>query len=306
MKPSVSTQLNYNAQSFLCDMIEPAAPRIREKIEEATGLIRLLRGAVVALSAGVDSSLVALLAQKALGKSAVAVTGVSESLPPEELEIAKETARLIGIRHVTIQTDELRNPNYFSNPANRCYYCKETLYAELRSLADGLGFESILDGTHVDDLGDDRPGLKAAQEAGVISPLLLASFSKADVRESARMLGLPVWDKPAMPCLSSRIPHGEEITIQKLSQVGEAELIVKRLSGARDIRVRHHGTVAAIEVSREELPQFHQDGLMNQIERELRRLGFTTVTIGPRNPNKVGTIGLGQDHSLPIINTSNH
>jgi len=110
-----------------------------------------------------------------------------------------------------------------------------------------------------------------------------------------------------MPCLSSRIPHGEEITVQKLSQVGEAESIVKRLSGARDIRVRHHGTVAAIEIPQEELPLFHQNGLMNQVEKELRRLGFTTVTIGPRKyPNKVGTIGLGQDHSLPINNTSNH
>src|SRR5207247_3210611 len=124
-----------------------------------------------------------------------------------ELEIAKETARLIGIRHVTIQTDELRNPNYFSNPANRCYYCKETLYAELRNLADGLGFESILDGTHVDDIGDERPGLKAAQDAGVISPLLLASLAKAEVRESARMLASEVWAKPAVPWTSRRVPH---------------------------------------------------------------------------------------------------
>jgi len=116
-----------------------------------------------------------------------------------------------------------------------------------------------------------------------------------------------VWDKPAMPCLSSRIPHGDEITVQKLSQVGEAESIVKRLSGARDIRVRHHGTVATIEVCQEELPLFHQDGLKKQVEKELRRLGFTTVAIGPRKyPNKVGTIGLGQDRSLPIVNTSNH
>src|SRR5437762_14085890 len=138
---------------------ESLPPGLQQKFDAAISQIRLSKGAVVALSAGVDSSLVALLAQKALGKSAVAVTGVSESLPPEELEIAKETARLIGIRHVTIQTDELRNPNYFSNPANRCYYCKETLYAELRNFADGLGFESILDGTHVDDLGDDRLGL---------------------------------------------------------------------------------------------------------------------------------------------------
>jgi uncharacterized protein len=140
----------------------------------------LSKGAVVALSAGVDSSLVALLAHKALGDHAVAVTGVSESLPPHELEIAKETAKEIGIEHLVVQTDELQNPEYASNHADRCYYCKDTLYRELRTLANGLGLEEILDGTQVDDLGDDRPGFRAAQEAGVKSPLLMASFSKEE------------------------------------------------------------------------------------------------------------------------------
>ena len=264
-------------------MIEPAAPRIREKIEEATGLIRLLRGAVVALSAGVDSFLVALLAQKALGKSAVAVTGVSESLPPEELEIAKETARLIGIRHLTIPTDELQNPDYFSNPANRCYYCKETLYAELRNLADGLGFESILDGTHVDDLGDDRPGLKAAQEAGVVSPLLLTSFSKADVRESARILGLPVWDKPAMPCLSSRI---------------------KRLTGTKNLRVRYSDGLARIEVSPEERKLFFDERIMDDVDGELRRLGFVRVTLDLRGYSRREPVVAADPLTLPMAHVS--
>src|SRR5437588_987059 len=165
---------------------------LQQKFDSAISQIRLSKGAVVALSAGVDSSLVALLAQKALGDHAVAVTGISESLPPHELEIAKGTARAIGIKHLVVQTDELQNPEYTSNRADRCYHCKDTLYRELRSLADSLGLEAILDGTQLEDLSDDRPGFRAAQEAGVKSPLLIASYSKADVRETARLRGLSV------------------------------------------------------------------------------------------------------------------
>src|SRR5438445_11495909 len=285
-------------------MLSPDRAGLQLKIEKAVHIISRFDGAVVALSARVDSSLVAALARKALGDRVLAVTAVSESLAPGEIEIEKRTAREIGIKHITITTDEMNKASYRANPSNRCYYCKHTLYRELRRQADNSRFEALLDGTQLDGLGELRPGLLAAKEAGVRSPLAEAGFSKKDVRETAQLLELEVWDKRAMPCLSSRIPHGEEITVQKLSQVGEAESIVKRLSGARDIRVRHHGTVAAIEIPQEELHLFHQNGLMNQVEKELRRLGFTTVTIGPlKYPNKVGTIGLGQDHSLPIVNT---
>ena len=288
-------------------MLGPARADLQVKIEKAAHFIRQFRGAVVALSAGVDSSLVAALARKALGNRVLAVTAVSESLAPEEIEIAKRTARQIGIRHVTVTTDEVHNASYKANPTNRCYYCKDTLYRELRREANNAGFEVILDGTQLDDFGEIRPGLLAAKEAGVRSPLAEAGFSKKDVRETARLLGLEVWDKPAMPCLSSRIPHGEEITVEKLSQVGEAESIVKRLSGARDIRVRHHGAVAAIEISQEELGLFHQDGLMNQVENKLRLIGFTSITLGPRKyPKRQETATLGKDHLLPIVNTSNH
>jgi uncharacterized protein len=288
-------------------LLSPAKTVLQEKIDKAIHTIGQFNGAIVALSAGVDSSLVAVLAQKALGDRIVAVTALSESLAPGELEIAEKTARQIGVHHLVVTTDEVHNPSYKANPANRCYYCKDTLYRELRREADRLGFEAILDGTQLDDLGEIRPGLRAAKAAGVRSPLAEAGFSKKDVRESARFLGLDVWDKPAMPCLSSRIPHGEEITVQKLSQVGEAESIVKRLSGARDIRVRHHGTVAAIEVSQEELPPFRQAGLMSQVEKELRMIGFTKIAIGPRkHANKRVVVDLGQDRILPIINTPNH
>ena len=194
--------------NLLTKLVESLSRNLQQKFDAAVSQIRLSKGVVVALSAGVDSSLVALLAHKALGDNAVAVTGVSESLPPHELEIAKETAKEIGIKHLVVQTDELQNPKYASNRADRCYYCKDTLYRELRTVADSLGFEAILDGTQVDDLSDDRPGFRAAEEAGVKSPLLMAFFSKADVRETARVLGLGVWDKPAMPCLSSRCLTG--------------------------------------------------------------------------------------------------
>jgi uncharacterized protein len=287
-------------------LLSPAKTGLQVKIDKVVRIITQFNGAVVALSAGVDSSLVAVLAKRALTDRVVAVTALSESLAPGELEIAEKTARQIGIQHVIVKTDEVHNASYKANPSNRCYYCKDTLYRELRRQADNLGFEALLDGTQLDDLGEIRPGLLAAKRAGVRSPLAEAAFTKREVRDTAQFLGLEVWDKPAMPCLSSRIPHGEEITLQKLYQVGEAESIVKLLSGARDIRVRHRGTVAAIEVCQEELPLFHRDGLMNNVEKELRRIGFAEIILGPRKyPNKMGTMELGQDHLLPIINTSN-
>ena len=263
-------------------MIEQLPEKLRQKVDNAVSMIGGFKGTVVALSAGVDSSLVALLAHRALGDLAVAVTGKSESLPPEELEVARRTSSEVGIRHIVVETKELENPDYSSNPENRCYYCKETLYSELRNVADSLGYEVILDGTQVDDLGDDRPGLEAARQAGVISPLLLASFSKADVRESARILGLSVWDKPAMPCLSSRIVHGEKITSQKLSMIGLAELYIKRLTGVRNLRVRYSDAFARIEVSPEERRMFFDENVFDKIDRELRRIGFERVTLDMR------------------------
>jgi pyridinium-3,5-biscarboxylic acid mononucleotide sulfurtransferase len=252
---------------------------LQQKFDAAVSQIQSSEGAVVALSAGVDSSLVALLAYKALGDHAVAVTGVSESLPQHELEIAKETAKAIGIKHLVVQTDELQNPDYASNRADRCYHCKDTLYRELRTVADSLGFEAILDGSQVDDLRDDRPGFRAAEEAGVKSPLLIASFSKSDVRETARVLGLAVWDKPAMPCLSSRIAHGEEVTTNKLGMIDRAELYIKELTGVRNLRVRYSNESARIEVAPEERKVFFDEAVMDRIDLALKQIGFLTVTL---------------------------
>ncbi|HZY46185.1 MAG TPA: ATP-dependent sacrificial sulfur transferase LarE, partial [Candidatus Bathyarchaeia archaeon] len=244
-------------------------------------------------------------ARNVLGDRAVAITAVSESLPPGELEIAAKTARQIGIKHITVNTDEVHRSDYKANATDRCYYCKDTLYRELRRQARHLGLGTILDGTHMDDFQDVRPGLLAAREAGVRSPLAEAGFSKEDVRETARLLKLEVWDKPAMACLSSRIPHGSEITVEKLSQVGEAESIVKRLTGARDIRVRHRGSVAAIEMAPGELPLASRGDVMIRLKQELNRIGFTRVVLGPRKRSTARTISPDQSYILPMIPGSN-
>jgi len=291
--------------SHLHPTLEELLPQdLQKKFDAAISQIQLSKGAVVALSAGVDSSLVALLAYKALGDHAVAVTGVSESLPPHELEIAKHTAKAIGIKHLIVQTEELQNPQYTSNRADRCYHCKDTLYGELRNLADSLGLEAILDGTQVDDLGDDRPGFRAAEEAGVKSPLLLASFSKADVRETARIRGLSVWDKPAMPCLSSRITHGEEVTTDKLGMIGQAERYIKELTGVRNLRVRYTNSSARIEVAPEERKLFFDEAVMDQVDLALKRLGFMTVTLDLKGYSRKERLPVGDPVLLPMASVS--
>jgi pyridinium-3,5-biscarboxylic acid mononucleotide sulfurtransferase len=298
-------QFKVQLSSHLSSNLQESLPQdLQQKFDSAVSQIRLSRGAVVALSAGVDSSLVALLAYKALGDRAVAVTGVSESLPPHELEIAKETAKAIGIKHLIIQTDELQNPQYASNRADRCYHCKATLYRELRNLADSLALEAILDGTQVDDLGDDRPGFRAAEEAGVKSPLLLASFSKADVRETARIAGLSVWNKPAMPCLSSRITHGEEVTTDKLGMIGQAELYIKELTGVRNLRVRYSNSSARIEVAPEERKLFFDDSVMDQVDQALKRLGFLTVTLDLKGYSRKERPPMADPLLLPMASVS--
>ncbi len=285
-------------------MLETAVSELDHKIDTALSRIRNFDGAVVALSAGVDSSLVAFFAREALGDRAIAATGVSESLPPGELDVARRTAAEVGIKHVIIRTNELHNQNYSSNPHDRCYHCKDTLYHELRALADSLKFDVILDGTHADDLGDVRPGLRAAEEAGVQSPLLSAGFSKQDVRDAARRFGLTVWDKPAMPCLSSRIPHGEEVTEDKLVMIGRAESFIKSVTGVRVLRVRSQQSLARIEVSPEKRNLFFDANLMTRIDEELRRIGFSAVTLDLRGySTREGSAGR-QELVLPMADAS--
>jgi uncharacterized protein len=240
--------------------------------------IRSLGSCVVAYSGGVDSSVVLKIAREELGDRALAVIGRSATYAPRELELALAQARSLGIEPRVIATAELDDPRFADNPSNRCYFCKGELYQRLALVAQAEGYAAVLDGTNADDLADHRPGRKAAEERAVRSPLAEHGLSKADVRALAQELGLPSADKPAMPCLSSRFPYGSKITPEQLAQVeaGEAWL---RARGFRDVRLRHHGAVARIELETHELVRLAAEPLRSECVKELKRLGFAYVAL---------------------------
>src|ERR671913_1368443 len=230
-----------------------ATDTLQERLAELEGILVPYESALVAFSGGVDSSLALAVAARALPKHRVlAVTSNNETYLPSELDLAREFAESLGVEHLVVNTRELDDPNYASNPTNRCYFCKSTLYSDLAKLAREKGYACVADGANKDDEGDYRPGRKAARELGVVSPLSLAGVGKAEVRELAKYLGLPSWDKPALACLSSRFPYGQEITPEKLSQVARAEEFMRR-EGFKQVRVRHHGEIARLEVGPDEL-----------------------------------------------------
>ncbi len=240
--------------------------------------LKTLESAVVAFSGGADSTLLAWAAKQALGDRALAVTARSESLAGGEADAASALARRIGIAHREIVYSELAIPGYAANPPERCYLCKGELFRRLAAVAREAGLATVLDGTNADDLGDYRPGRRAAGEAGVRSPLAELGWTKDAVRAALKSLDLPVWDKPSSPCLSSRIPYGDEITREKLDQIGRAEAALKAL-GFRELRVRHHGSTARIELPRADMRRVLDDGLSEEVVRLVQEAGFAFVTL---------------------------
>jgi uncharacterized protein len=249
-----------------------------EKLEQLKELFTEMEQALIAYSGGVDSTLVAKIAYDVLGDRVLAVTAVSPSLLPEELEDAKIQAATIGISHKIVQTQEMDNPNYTSNPVNRCYFCKSELHDTLKPLALELGYPYVVDGVNADDLHDYRPGIQAAKERGARSPLAEIGVTKAEVRQISQQLGLPWWDKPAQPCLSSRFPYGEEITIAKLQRVGRAEIYLRNL-GWQNLRVRSEGDTARIELSPDKIKDFVSNTDLPTLVSAFQTWGFIYVTL---------------------------
>ena len=251
---------------------------LTEKLEQLQALFGEMEQAIIAYSGGVDSTLVAKIAYDVLGSSALAVTAVSPSLLPEELEDAKIQAATIGIAHQIVQTHEMENPNYTSNPVNRCYFCKSELHDTLKPLATKLGYPYVVDGVNADDLQDYRPGIQAAKERGARSPLAELSITKAEVRQLSEQLGLSWWNKPAQPCLSSRFPYGEEITVAKLQRVGRAEIYLRKL-GLDNLRVRSEGETARIELPPEQIKEFVLMTDLPSVVSAFQEFGFIYVTL---------------------------
>jgi len=272
-----------------------------QRLRELEAIVAPHGSALVAFSGGVDSSLALAVAVRALSRERVlAVTSCNETYLPSELEKARELAASLGVRHEVINTRELDDPNYASNPSNRCYFCKSTLYAELGRMARERGYGCVVDGANADDEGDWRPGRKAARELGVLSPLSEAGVGKEEVRRLARHLGLSTWDKPALACLSSRFPYGQRITPEKLSQVARAEEFL-RSRGFRQVRVRHHGEIARLEVAEEEMERAFR--MREEICSALKEAGFAYVALdlsGYRSGSLNAALR-GRKKGLPVI-----
>jgi uncharacterized protein len=272
------------------------------RVEELERTIRPLGSCIVAFSGGVDSSLVAALAARALGHGALAVTAVSPALATGELDGARDVARAIGIEHLTITTAELEREGYRRNERDRCYHCKSELYDSLTALAAGRGYAAVLSGANADDVGDWRPGLRAAAEHAVRHPLLEAGIGKDEVRRLARELGVPSAEKPASPCLASRIPYGTAVAPEALAQIDRAELALKHL-GYRVLRVRHYGGLGRVELAGEELPRALTERGRREVTEAVRSAGYAEVEIADE-PFRSGSLNGAFVKQLGIVATS--
>ena len=273
------------------------SPELAEKRDQLLKQLASWGRVAVAFSAGVDSTVVAKAAMLACGDKAVAVTAASPSLASGELEQAAELAAHIGIRHIVLKTDEFSEPGYIANAGNRCYFCKSELYKRILERLDELQVDVICNGANLDDLGDHRPGMQAARERDVRSPLVEARLNKAEVRELARTWGLPIWDKPAAPCLSSRIAYGQEVTEERVQRVDAAEQFLRQCLGERELRVRLEANeLARIEVPLSALGKLTSEPIRTEVAQELRELGFRFITL-----DLEGFRSGSMNASLPVV-----
>lgn len=257
--------------------MEAADPKVNEKFERLIKLLKEIRGAVLAFSGGVDSSLL-LKALKLSDIRFVAVTSVSWTSPPEDIDTAKRLASELGIEHIFIEGTELQKEEFLRNDRRRCFYCKDSLFRKLIEIKEARGYSFVLDGSTMDDLNDYRPGLEAAKILGVRSPLIEAGLYKKEIRELSRELGLSTWNRPSSPCLSSRIPYGTIISPERLSRISMAEKILKEL-GFKVVRVRDYWPMAKIEVSRDEIGLLFKEETREKIIKEIKSTGYTTVSV---------------------------
>ena len=259
-------------------MVQTSDKTLLQKRSDLVNILEQMRSVIVAYSGGVDSAFLAAVANEALGRKALSVTAVSPSLAPSELDEATDLANRIGLNFMTIETNEIDRPDYQANNPDRCFFCKDELYTHLVRFAEEESFDSIVNGTNVDDLGDYRPGIEAAKQYGVRSPLVEAELTKDDIRALSRDMDIPTWDKPAQACLSSRIPYGTTVTVEALTKIAKAEQFL-RSKGFKQLRVRHHDTIARIEIEPSDFSAITSEPLRSEINQEFKNIGYSYITL---------------------------